>query len=56
MVVHHVPVERCAGILESLSGIRPSDGFVHSLLARAAAAVPGANMLIRALVVTGAVI
>jgi hypothetical protein len=56
MVVHHVPVERCAGILESLSGIRPSDGFVHSLLARAAAAVPGANMLIRALVVTAAVI
>jgi hypothetical protein len=56
MVVHHVPVERCADILESLSGIRPSDGFVHSLLARAAKAVRGVNMLIRALVITAAVI
>jgi len=56
MVVHHVPVERCAAILESLSGVRPSDGFVHSLLARAARAVRGVNMLIRALIVTAAVI
>jgi hypothetical protein len=56
MVVHHVPVERCAAILESLSGTRPSDGFVHSLLARAAKAVQGVNMLIRALIVTAAVI
>ena len=56
MVIHHVPVERCAGILESLSGIRPSDGFVHSLLARAAAAVRHVNMLIRALVITAGVI
>lgn len=56
MVVHHVPVERCAAILESLSGIRPSDGFVHSLLARAAKAVRHVNMLIRALIVTAAVI
>ena len=56
MVIHHVPVERCAGILESMSGIRPSDGFVHSLLARAAAAVRGASMLIRALIVTASVI
>jgi len=56
MVVHHVPVERCAAILESLSGIRPSDGFVHALLARAAKAVRGVNMLIRALVITASVI
>jgi transposase len=27
MVIHHVPVGRCAGILESLSGIRTSDGL-----------------------------
>ena len=32
MVMHHVPVERCAGILESMAGTRPSDGWVHSLL------------------------
>jgi transposase len=56
MVVHHVPVERCAAILESLSGIRPSDGFVHALLARAARAVRFANMLIRALVVIAGVV
>jgi hypothetical protein len=56
MVIHHVPVERCAAILESLSGIRPSDGFVHALLARAARAVRFANMLIRALIVTAGVV
>ena len=56
MVIHHVPVERCAGILESLSGIRPSDGFVHALLSRAARAVRGVNMLIKALVITAGVI
>jgi transposase len=32
MVMHHVPVERCADILESMSGTRPSDGWVHTLL------------------------
>ena len=56
MVAHHVPVQRCAEIIGSLSGTRPSDGFVHAMLARAAKAVRGANMLIRALVITAAVI
>jgi transposase len=56
MVVHHVPVERCAAILGSLSGTRPSDGFVHGLLDRAAKAVRHVNMLIRALVITAAVV
>jgi hypothetical protein len=56
MVVHHVPVGRCASILESLSGTRPSDGFVHALLARAATAVRHVNMLIRALVITAGVL
>ena len=51
-----MPVERCADILESLGGVRPSGGFVHALLARAAKAVRGVNMLIRALVITAAVI
>lgn len=36
LVAHHVPVERCAGIVESLTEARPSDGFVHAMLARAA--------------------
>jgi transposase len=56
LVMHHVPVERCAGIIEALTGTRPSDGFVHSMIARAAKAVCGAGMLIRALVITAAVL
>ena len=47
LVMHHVPVERCAGILESMSGTRPSDGWVHALLDRAAKAVAAANTAIR---------
>ncbi|MGH3208540.1 MAG: IS66 family transposase [Trebonia sp.] len=56
LVMHHVPVERCAQILEALTGARPSDGFVHSLIARAAAAVRFANMVIRVLVITASVV
>jgi hypothetical protein len=36
LVMHHVPVERCAGVIEAIVGVRPSDGWVHSLLERAA--------------------
>jgi transposase len=56
MVMHHVPVERCADIIESMSGTRPSDGWVHALLARAATAVAAANKTIRALVLLARVI
>jgi transposase len=56
MVVHHVPVERCADILGSMSGTRPSDGWVHALLARAAAAVAAANKTIRALIILARVV
>jgi transposase len=56
LVMHHVPVGRCADVIGALTGTRPSDGFVHHLLARAAKAVRGANMLIRALVITTAVL
>jgi len=56
LVMHHVPVERCADVIGALTGARPSDGFAHSLLARAAKAVRGANMLIRALVITASVV
>jgi transposase len=48
MVMHHLPVERCADILGSMSGTRPPDGWVHALLARAATA----NTTIRALIIT----
>jgi transposase len=56
LVMHHVPAERCAGILESMSGTRPSDGWVHALLARAAKAVAAANKTIRALIILARVI
>jgi len=56
LVLHHVPAERCADVIGALTGTRPSDGFVHAMLARAARAVRGACMLIRALVITASVL
>ena len=56
MVMHHVPVERCADILGSMSRTRPSDGWVHALLARAATAVAAANKTIRALIILARVV
>src|SRR5689334_10825275 len=56
MVMHHVPVERCADIIESMSGTRPSDGWVHGLLARAAEAVAAAGKAVRALIILARVI
>jgi hypothetical protein len=56
MVMHHVPVERCADILESMYGTRPSDGWVHGLLHRAARAAAAANKTIRALIILARVI
>ncbi|MGH3272449.1 MAG: IS66 family transposase [Trebonia sp.] len=56
LAVHHVPAERCEEVIAALTGTRPSDGWVHSMLARAAKAVRGVNMLIRALVITAAVL
>jgi transposase len=41
LVMHHVPVERCAGILESMSGARPSDGcYAHPGLPATAGEAP----------------
>jgi hypothetical protein len=51
MAAHAIPVHRCAELVESLTGAKPSAGFTHGLLARAAAAVRPVNMLIRALVI-----
>jgi hypothetical protein len=56
MVMHHVPVERCADILESMSGTRPSDGWVHGRLERAARAVAAANTAIRALIILAPIV
>jgi transposase len=54
--MHHVPVERCADIIESMSGTRPSDGWVHALLDRAARAVAAANKAVLALIVAARVL
>ncbi|HZV10232.1 MAG TPA: transposase, partial [Novosphingobium sp.] len=48
--------ERCADILESMSGTRPSDGWVHGLLERAARSVAAANTAIRALIILARVV
>ena len=56
LAAHAIPVHRCAELTEALTGAKPSPGFVHSLLGRAAAAVRHANQLIRALIITAAVI
>jgi hypothetical protein len=56
MTGHAIPVARCAELIESLTGAKPSAGFVHGMLARAAAAVAAANMLIRSLVIASPVV
>jgi hypothetical protein len=50
MVAHVVSVQRCAGMLESLTGTAPSVGFVHGTLRRAAAAMAPAARRIRSLI------
>ena len=45
VAAHAIPVHRCAELIESLTGARPSPGFVHAMIGRAAAAVSQANKL-----------
>jgi transposase len=56
MAAHAIPVHRCGELIEALTGARPSPGFVHAMIARAAAAVAQANRLIRALIILAHVI
>jgi transposase len=56
IAAHAIPVHGCAELIESLTGARPSPGFVHQMIARAAAAVAQANKLIRALIILAQVI
>jgi transposase len=56
VAAHAIPVHRCAELIEALSGARPSPGFVHAMLARAAAAAAATNRLIRALIILAHVI
>ena len=50
MVVHALPVHRCAALLESLTGAKPSVGFVHTTITQAAAAMEQADNRIRTLI------
>ena len=56
MVAHAIPVHRCAELIESLTGAKPSAGFVHAMLARAAGQVADVNKLIRALIILAHVV
>jgi len=56
MAAHAIPVHRCAELIEALTGAEPSPGFVHSMIARAAAAVAEANRAIRCLIILAHVI
>lgn len=49
MVVHAVPVHRCAQIIEALTGAKPSPGFIHGMLKRAHAALSEVDKRIRTL-------
>jgi transposase len=53
MVVHFIPAHRAVALLESLTGVRASVGFVHGMLARAAALLAPTDTRIRTLI-TGA--
>ena len=57
MVMHHVPVQRCADILESLSGTRPSRRVrARPACPRRARRWPRRTRLIRALIILARVI
>ena len=56
IAAHAIPVHRCAELIEALTGARPSPGFVHGMIRRAAAAVAGANKLIRCLIILAHVV
>jgi hypothetical protein len=51
LIYQHVPVQRCVQLIADLcGGAGPSDGFVHGMLARCAAAVREVVALIRTLI------
>jgi transposase len=56
IAAHAVPVHRTAELIEAMTGAKPSPGFVHGMIARAAAAVAIANKAIRALIILAHVV
>ena len=56
MVVHHIPTHRARQVLTALTGVEPSTGFVHGLLARASQVLAEADARIRALITLATVL
>jgi transposase len=56
MIFQHIPVHRCARLIADLTGARPSAGFIHSMLTRAAEAVKDVVALIRTLITVAYVV
>ena len=56
LVFHAVPVERVCHLIADLTGARPSPGFVHGMLARAAALLTGFERLLKSLIVVSYVV
>lgn len=57
LIYQHVPVRRCVQLIADLcGGVGPSDGFVHGMLARCAAAVAEVVAVIRTLITTAYVV
>jgi transposase len=51
LVVHAIPVERTCQVIADLTGARVSPGFVHGMLARAAALLEGFETLTKMLII-----
>jgi transposase len=52
LVYQHVPVQRCVQLIADLTGgVGPSEGFVHGMLARCAAAVAEVVTVIKSLII-----
>ena len=56
VVFQHVPVERCALLVADVTGAKPSVGFVHSILARAARALGDVMRLVKTLITAACVV
>jgi transposase len=56
MIFQHIPVHRCAQLIADLTGARPSAGFIHGMLTRAAEALRDVVALIRTLITAAHVV
>jgi transposase len=56
LVVHAIPVERTCQVIADLTGARVSAGFVHGMLARAAALLEGFGTLTKILIILAYVV